>query len=223
MDRSWKILVAVVVAAIVWFSWQRSQEESARALRVRALAECFHSADFEPRSPLENVQSNFFRALAQLHQNVLEEPPPGFWRQTKPDASWYLDEALASLEVPNPERILIKTGMMNGYDDARAAGAFEQSAGREAMAAGREPPITKGSFAGEPLRIGWRVSPVLVPEIVNHPANFKLMPALAWGLQQERMDDTSAASAHELFKAGILSETGWKLVQAYQSDSKKND
>ena len=223
MDRSWKILLAVVVVAIIWFSWQKAQEESERGRRVRALADCFNQADYKPRSPRENVRANFFKALAQLHQNVADEPAADFLHRGKHDTTWYLDEALDPIPLPDPERLLLKNAIVNGYADARAAGAFDQAAGREAMAAGREPIITKGSFAGEPLRIGWRVSPVLIPEIINHPANFKLMPAVAWGLQQERIDDASVSAARELHQAGILSLAGWELVQGYHREARKKD
>jgi hypothetical protein len=223
MDRSWKILLAVLVAAVVWYSWQKSRIENDRALRVRVLAGYFNRDEFKQRGKREAVQSSFLKILGQVHQNVAEEPPPGFMNRTPRDASWYLDEALATLELPDQERQLLKSNLLNSYADARTAGAFDQSEGREALAAGREPVITRGTFAGEVLRIGWRVSPVIVPEIVNHPANFKLTPAVAWSLQQETINDASFGAARELFNGGVLSTAGWEVVEKAHRASKKND
>jgi hypothetical protein len=223
MDRSWKILFAVVLAAIVWYSWKKSRIETDRALRVRMLAGYVNRDEFKQRAQPDTVQASFFKILAQMHQNAADEPPPGFMNRTPHDAAWYLDEALRSLDFPEPERLLLKSNFLNSYSDARLAGAFDQSDSREALAAGRGPTISRGTFAGEPLRVGWRVSPVLVPELLNHPANFKLMPGIAWSLQQERIDDASYGAAREIFGGGVLSTPGWEAVQRYHRDSKKND
>ena len=144
MDRLWKILLAAVVVAIIWFSWQKSQEESGAGPARPGAGRMFQPQRLqEPRSPPDNVRAGFFRALAQLQQNVSAEPPPGLLHRSAHDASWYLDEALAPLEVADAERTLIKAAMINGYNDARTAGAYDQSVGREAMAAGREPTMTR--------------------------------------------------------------------------------
>lgn len=224
MTNLFKLLGLLTLAAIVYVSWRIKDMEDSRAQRVAALADCFNRPDFSPKSPRRAARSSFLRALSTLHKNLAQEPEETWYNNFRADAQWYLDQATAHLEINDTERTLIHNAILHAYSDARQFGVLSTSDGRQALAAGDEPRIPGGMFTGEPLRIGYRLSPVLAPEVINHPANFVLQPALAWGLQQDRLDQAGISAAQEFQRAGILSASGWETVESYRlaAERKKN-
>lgn len=220
MIRIFQFLALLSVAALIYISYAKKEETDARALRVKELAECFHREDFHRHASPKTVQKAFLRAIYLLHQNVKEEPPPRMWQDVRPDVHWYLDEALKDFPAPDNELSLIKSSLLNALSDAQRLGLLSDPVSRDQLAKGELPLIASGPFEGEPLRIGWHISPVLIPEVVNHMANFVLQPALAWGVQQDRMDDTSFATAKRFYAAGVLSNEGFALAQSYHEASR---
>lgn len=224
MTNPLKIIGLLAIAAIVYVSWWVKDMEDSRASRVAALAECFDRKDFAPGSPRQASRSAFLRAIAVLHKNLALEPDETWYNNFRADVHWYLDHATAHLEIGDTERTLIQNAILRAYYDARQYGVLSTREGRQALAVGDAPQVVHGLFTGETLRIGYRLSPVLVPEVINHPANFLLQPALAWGLQQDRLDQEGMTAAQEFQRAGILSPSGWETVESYRlaADRKKN-
>lgn len=215
MIRFFQFLAIVSVAALIYIAHAQKVDRDARALRVEELAACFKKEDFHRHAPSGAAGKAFLRAVYLLYKNVEDEPPPKVWQEFRADLHWYLDEALKEFPAPDNELNLLKSSLVTAHGDASRMGLFTDPDGRGALASGDLPIIASGLFAGERLRVGWRLSPVLIPEATNHMANFVLQPAIAWGLQHDRLDDVSFDTAKRFRAAGLLNEESFALAESY--------
>lgn len=203
----YRTFLLLVVAGISIFSVLKHNEKRDRTMRVQDLSDCFEPREFAPGQPLPPVRTRFYQAILHLHQALLAERSLGWWRDKEITLDWYVREALQNADVTSEEASLIGTALQNAYFELQRHGTLAMTEGREQLARGREPVATEGLFAGDPLVIGYLVSPVVLPQLGNHPANFILQPATAWALQQDVPDESAIGHARRFQSAGILPES----------------
>jgi hypothetical protein len=200
----YRTFLLLVVAGISIFSVLKHIEKRDRDMRVQDLSDCFQPREFAPGQPPQAVRTHFYQAIAHLHQAQLAERSLGWWRNKEITLDWYVREALKNADVGSEEASLIGTALQNAYYELQRHGTLAFTEGREQLSRGREPTATEGLFAGDPLVIGYLVSPVVLPQLGNHPANFILQPATAWALQQDVPDVSAIGHARRFESAGIL-------------------
>jgi len=201
--RSFLILIVV---AITWVSILKHTESRDRTIRVQDLQDCFQRREFAPTQPPAAVQAHFLQTLVRLHEADQIERSLGWWRNKEISLHWYIQEALKSLEASPEENSLIGQALQNAYFELQKHDALALAESREELKRGRLPKCTEGLFAGDPLVIGFLVSPVIVPQVRNHPANFVLQPATVWALQQDVPDPSSLGLVRQFKAAGIVPE-----------------
>lgn len=224
--RSFLILL---VAGIAWFSFLKHVEARDRQTRVQDLAECFQRREFDHHQPPEAVQGHFWRALASLHEFQQAERDLGWWRKQDISVNWYITEALRGLGTNDEEASLISRALENAHFELQRHGILANEESREKLKRGQPPIASEGLFSGDPLVIGYLLSPVLVPDARNHPGNFVLQPATVFALQQDVPDSSTLNMTHQFHTAGVvpaavLEEITRKLTPDRASDPEaKND
>ena len=199
--RSFLILL---VAGITWFSYLKHVEARDRKTRVQDLAECFQRREFASTQPPPAVQTHFWQALAYLDEAQRAERSLGWWRKKDISVNWYLNEALKGLEATDGEASLISRALENAYFEVQRHGVLVSQEGRDQLKQGQPPDTTVGLFSGDPLVIGFLVSPVLVPQLRNHPGNFVLQSATVFALQQDVPDSSTLNLARQFYSAGLV-------------------
>jgi len=200
----YRTFLVLVVVTISWFSYQKHVESRDRSIRVQDLRDCFQRREFAPTQPPAAVQAHFFQALVRLHEAMLAERSLGWWRNKEINLDWYIHEGLAELEANPEEASLIGRALQAAYYDLQRNDVLALSDSRESLLRGRPPHATHGIFDGDPLVIGFQISPVIIPHLRNHPANFVLQPAPVWALQQDIIDAGNLGLVRQFHNAGLI-------------------
>lgn len=205
----YRTVFILVVAGITWFSYLKHTEGRDRAIRVQDLRDCFDRRDFAPGQPSKQVQTRFLHAVARLHEAQLAERSLGWWKTNDISLNWYIDEGLKGLEASKEELSLIGRALQNAYFELQRQDALALSESRDHLKAGKLPLATQGLFAGDPFLIGNLLSPVVLPQLRNHPGNFILQPAPVWALQQDLIETSQLGTVREFVTAGVLPESAF--------------
>ncbi len=218
-----------LLGAIVWYSYVKHIESRDRSVRVQDLRDCFERRSFAPGVPPQNVQKSFMQALVRLHESMLSERTLGWWRNKEITLEWYLEAAIAGLEANDTEASLIRRALQQAYYELQRQDQLEDYDLREKIRGGKPPVCTQGNFVGDALVVGFHVSPVIVPQLRNHPGNFVLQPATVWALQQDIVEKTDFGMIREFHNAGLLPNdfvealTEQHFPKKRQSGDEKND
>jgi hypothetical protein len=202
----YRTILVLMVAGIVWFSMHKHAEERDRSVRVQNLRECFERREFAAQAAPQRVRTHFFTALVRLDEALKAERVLGWLRHQEISVDWYVNQALEGSAGSSEEASMIGTALQNAYHEVRRHDILALPAERDRLLSGSEPTATAGLFAGDPLVFGYRVSPVIVPELRNHPANFILQPQTAWAMQQDIVDSSTVSIVRQFHTAGILSK-----------------
>jgi hypothetical protein len=223
MDKFWKIVFIIAVLVAAYATWEKRNSDHQQRSRVRQLAALLKREDFQVNTPPEVMQQNFFKLLAMLH--VLDRPERGhFLAFSQPrDTRWYLDEAAALNEFDEAEARLIADSIQEAMAECATTGVFEDPGNLEVMEQGKPATLVKGPFAGEKFRIGFRVTPVAAAEVLNHPANFVLLPATVWALQPDKLGQTSMSFVHDLRDAHLLEPAAVRRIDEAWKAAQKNN
>lgn len=213
MTYIYRTFLILLVAGLAWFFYQKHAERTARDLRVQDLRDCFERREFSAALPPKDVETHFLQALVKLHESQLAERSLGWWKTKDRGLSWYIDEALKALEASKEETSLIARSLQNAYNELQNQDALALKENRELLTKGKLPAATLGHFAGDPLTIGFLVSPAIVPKLRNHPANFIIQPTTVWALQQDVIDSNSLGAVREFANAGIVPEATFKELR----------
>jgi hypothetical protein len=226
----YRSILILVVAGITWFSYQKHTEARDRATRVQDLLDCFHRRELAPAQPPQEVQRHFMQALVRLHECQQAERSLGWWKSKEISLNWYIDEGLKSLEAGPEESQLIGRALQNAYFELQRHDALALAESRERLKQGHPPLCTVGPFAGDPLLIGFQLSPAVLPQLRNHPANFIFQPATVWALQQDVIEPSNLGLVKQFYAAGLISEPVFQeLIERVSpprptpSTAKKND
>jgi hypothetical protein len=209
----YRSIFVLVVAAITWFSYVKHIEGRDRTTRVQDLRDCFERRDFSPGQPSKAVQTGFLQAVARLHEAQMAERSLGWWKTKDISLNWYIDEGLKELEASQEESSLIGRALQNAYFELQRQDALALSESREKLKTGTIPQATEGLFAGEALVIGYQLSPVVLPQLRNHPGNFVIQPATVWALQQDLIETSALSAVREFVTAGVLPESAYTTLR----------
>lgn len=215
-------LIAFVVG-ISWFSWLKHTEKRDRTIRIQDLRECFQRREFAPNQPPEPVRTHFLQALVKLHESQQAERSLGWWRTKDVSSDWYVHEALQGLDATDSEISLIGLALQNAYFELQRQDALALQESRDLLRRGQPPLCTRGLFAGDTLVIGYQLSPVVIPDLRNHPANFILQPATVWALQQDVLESSNLALIRQWHRAGLLSDAVLADLTTMLSPAPKSD
>ena len=205
----YRTFFVLVLAAITWFSYLKHIEGRDRATRVQDLRDCFERRDFSPGQPSTQAQTRFLQAVARLHEAQLAERSLGWWKTKDISLNWYIDEGLKGLDASKEEMSLIGRALQNAYFELQRQDALALSESRDQLKEGKIPKATEGLFAGDPLVIGYQLSPVVLPQLRNHPGNFVIQPAPVWALQQDLVETSQLGAVREFVTAGVLPESAF--------------
>jgi len=225
----YRTFLILVVAGLAWFFYQKHTERTERDLRVQDLRDCFEPREFAASRPPADVQTHFLQALVRLHESQLAERSLGWWKTKDRGRTWYIDEGLKALDTGKAETELLSRALENAYIELQRQDALALQENRDLLAKGKLPAATQGLFAGDPLTIGFLISPAIVPELRNHPGNFIIQPATVWALQQDVIDSNSLGTLREFVNAGLVPETTLKALRdqisppSPASTAEKND
>ncbi len=224
MTWFWRIVFFSMVAVGLYAWLGKRNAEQQRLARGQEMADFFarQTLDFKDDSAV--VEKNFFRALSFAHQ--YHDPKPPLHIGTPPDNGWrpLLEKTLTERSYDQDEIGLIVDSLEKGLAVCSQYRIWDDPASIDSLDGGTSPTIESGTFAGERLRIAYRISPVIAPQARNHPANFRLVPASVWALQPDRLDLDSYRFSDRLHAARILDgdakaaiATRWDAIQKKNS------
>lgn len=225
----YRTVLILLIAGISWFSYVKHVETREREVRLQDLRECFQRREFAPTQPPQAVHTRFLQALVRLHEAQQAERSLGWWRNKEISLNWYIDESLKELEASPDEASLIARALQNAYFELQRQDALALAESRERLKLGQPPVCTEGIFAGDPLVIGFQLSPVVLPHLRNHPANFVLQPATVWALQQDVIEAPTLGLVRQFHSAGLVPDDVFKDLterlapRPATSTAKKND
>ncbi|MFN0126374.1 MAG: hypothetical protein ACKV19_06790 [Verrucomicrobiales bacterium] len=150
------------------------------------------------------MHKGFMQALVRLYESLDAERTLGWWRNKEISLDWYLEEAVKELDTNEKEASLIRRALQQAYFELQRHRQLVEPEQREAILNGKPPVCTQGNFVGEPLRIGYQLSPVMIPQLRNHPGNFVLQPATPWALQQDIVEQANFGVIRQFHAAGVL-------------------
>ncbi|MGI8605031.1 MAG: hypothetical protein ACR2OZ_18830 [Verrucomicrobiales bacterium] len=223
MDRFWKAVCAVAILIAIYVAFEQRSAQKIRKARVQQMAALFDRGDFDVKAPQEMVHHSFYRALWLLNEFRKPEVSRLFARASAKEPAWYLEEALAAKGYGDVEKRLISLSLQEAIEDCEAAGVFADEVNAAALESGEAPVAIQGPFAGERLRIGYLVTPLAAIELINHPANLKLLPATVWALQLDRLDQTALGVARDFRDARVLDPAVMQRLEETWKTSQKNN
>ncbi len=218
MDRAWKLIGLIILAVAAYAAWEYKAIETDMQRRVTAVAEQLDPELWDYRRTPRQSSAAFLRAIVTVHQATQPNRARVFFGSRTQKAEWFIDAALEKRQTTPMAKQLVRSALLEAIDDCDEWGILDSTTGNAALERGDEPEIVAGAFSGLKAKVGWHVSPVVAPEVINHPANFTLQPEPVWAVQQDRLDGESFQHAQGLHGANILDELAWIRVQAYWKD-----
>jgi hypothetical protein len=197
-----KVLLLIIVAGGLFYWWSKEQSSAEYDRQVGALATTLDRRFVSPATPAAQAEAMFLRAMVILsdYRTLLARGRIRTGEET------YLKDVLAAAGFTSDAEIsLIAKSLQANLGICQQMKIIPEPEGTQALLTGQAPVIRAGSFKGDTLVIGRRLSAVLAPDLANHPANYAFIPASASALvwPYTLSDDTLRAAA-EFKTRGLL-------------------
>jgi hypothetical protein len=133
-------------------------------------------------------------------------------RQDKAQPTKVIDAALINVGVTNKAIAdLTKGALLRNHKIATSLGCFDK-VGLEEMRRGKSPTVQRGRYRGDELSVDHIIPRSLVPELDNVIANLELLPLKVNQSKNAKMGQRQRALADSLYRAGLLSRSGYNVV-----------
>lgn len=123
------------------------------------------------------------------------------------------DQALAAVRMKGEGAALTRDALLRNLTIAERLGCLDE-AGMADLRKGQSPTIRRGPYAGQELTVDHVIPRAVCPELDNVIANLEFLPARLNSAKGARIGDRQLDVARKLHRAGLLSATGLKVVQA---------
>jgi hypothetical protein len=204
------LFVALAMGAGVYW-WTKEQARVEYDRQVGALATTLDRRMADPMSPSGQADALFMRSLVILSDfRDLKQR-----ERLEADETNFLNDALSAAGYNNPSEIgAISRNLRENMTVCQQLKIFGDGSGSQAMLTGQAPVIQSGSFKSESLVLVRRLSPQLAPEVVNHPANFALVPASAADLIWPfTVNNQVLQTASDLKTANVLDTASYDIIR----------
>jgi hypothetical protein len=130
------------------------------------------------------------------------------------DPGAVLDEA-AKLNntAGTPYAGFVRWGLLENLKIAKELGLLTPE-GMAELKRGKSATITKGQYTGQEAEADHTIPRAVCPELANQVMNLELMPASLNRAKSDKVTERAKFFAKELYDAKLLSEEGWKRVEA---------
>ena len=197
-----KVLLLIIAAGGLFYWWSKQQTSAEFDRQVGALATTLDRRFVSPATPAAQAEAMFLRAMVIFadYRTLLARGRIRTGEET------YLKAVLtAAGYTSDREMALIAKSLQTNLGICQLMKIIPEPDGTQALLTGQAPLIRAGSFKGDTLAIGRRVSAALAPDLANHPANYALIPASAAALIWPFTLSDETLRAAEDFKAqGLL-------------------
>jgi hypothetical protein len=176
-----RVLLILILIGVGSYYWKRQQSSAEYDRQVGALASALDRRFLAGTTPPAQAESMFRRALVILsdYRSMVTRGRIGTG-----EIAYIKDALTAAGYTSDSEITLISRSLRENLTLCEQMKISGGSEGISTLLTGQDPLIRAGSFKGDTLIVGRRVPPALVPDLVNHPANFALTPsapaALIW-------------------------------------------
>lgn len=207
-----KLLLLAVAAGGGFYWWQQEQNRAEYERQVGAMSTTLDRGLANPLAASDQSEALFLRSMIILSdfRNLKNNG------RLEADESTFLNDALTAAGYNNSQEIgLISRNLRDSLNTCMQLQIFGDGSGSQALLTGQAPLIHAGPFKDEPLVIMRRLPPQLAPEMVNHPANFSLVPApVANMIWPYTVDDSLLNTANSLKQANLLDAASWEAIKA---------
>lgn len=202
-----KVLVVLGALGGLFYGVERERARGEYARQVGALAEVLDRRQASAEVPGAEAEARYLRALV-IYADYRQLRHAG---RVSAGEDGYLREALAAAGYGSEGEIgMVVRGLRENLGVCLAMKVWDE--GGPGLWAGGEPVIRAGPFAGDTLAVRRRLAGELAPDLMNHPANFALVPSLAGALMWPLVLEEESLRAVEEFRAqGMLDA---KVAQA---------
>jgi len=207
-----RVILILIIAGTGIYFWMKQQAQVEYDRQVGALASCFDRRFLSPDMPSAQAESMFRRALVVFadYRGLVDRG------RVNPSEMDYLRDALGQAGYTSDYEIsIISKSLRDNLAVCDRAKIISEPEGLQSLLSGQTPLIRGGPSKGDTLVIGRRVPPALAPEVINHPANFAMMPSAAAALMWPYTLSDATMSAINEFKTLSLidSKTAADLKQ----------
>ena len=197
-----RVLLVLLLVGTGIFFWIRQQSRGEYERQVGALAATLDRRYLSPTTPAAQAEAMFLRSLVILsdYRSLADRGRVRTGEET------YLKETLAAAGYSSEAEIaLVSKSLRHNLTLCQQMNIVSDPEGTQALLTGQAPVIRAGSFKGDSLVLGRRLSAVLAPELANHPANYALLPASAAALIWPfTLSDATLAAASEFTAQNLL-------------------
>lgn len=206
-----KILFLALAACGGLYWWRQEQSRAEYDRQVGALATTLDRRLANPLSPSEQTDALFLRSMVILSDfRDLKQK-----ERLDADETTFLTDALQAAGYNNPGEISsITRNLKDNFSVCVQLKIFGDGSGSQSMLTGQSPVIHAGPFTNETLVLVRRLPPQLAPEVVNHPANFALVPAPAADLiWPYTVNDHALRTATDLKAVNVLDAASFEAIK----------
>ncbi|MDB6133131.1 MAG: hypothetical protein JWM59_1374 [Verrucomicrobiales bacterium] len=206
-----KILFVALASGAGVYWWTKEQARVEYDRQVGALATTMDRRMADPMSPSGQADALFMRSLVILADfRDLKQR-----KRLEADETDFLNDALSAAGYNNPSEIgAISRNLRENITVCQQLKIFGDGSGSQAMLTGQAPVIQSGPFKSESLILVRRLSPQMAPEVVNHPANFALVPDpaadLIWPFT---VNNQVLQTAADLKTANVLDTASYDIIR----------
>lgn len=197
-----KILLLVIAAGGLFYWWSKQQSSAEYDRQVGALASTLDRRYLSPGTPAPQAEAMFLRALVIFsdYRNLVTRG------RIRVGEDVYLKDSLNTAGYfSENESALVARTLRENLTLCQQMKVIGEGEGNQALLTGQAPIIRAGSFKGDTLVVGRRLSPVLAPDLANHPGNYALIPshsaALIWPFT---LSDATLRAAEEFKSLSLL-------------------
>lgn len=214
-----RIILFLLLAGGGIYYWMRTESQAEYDRQVGALASALDHRFLSAATPASQADAMFLRALV-IYSDYRTLVARG--RVHTGEETYLRDSLTAAGYTSDSEIILIIRSLRENLGQLESMQVISQNDSVPSLLDGHPPIIRAGSFKGDTLVLGRRVSPALALPVINHPANLALIPsnaaALVWPLN---FSDHTLATIEE-FKACNIIDARLAFDLAKRADQVRN-
>ena len=197
-----KLLLLALAAAGLVYWWTQHQSTVEYDRQVGALASTLDRRLHRKETPAPLAEAQYLRALVIFSDYRLLRDSA---RIRTPEDIYLIDALTAAGYTTEREISLIAKSLVTNLNLCQELQILPAPEGTAALLTAQPPLIPTGPFRGETLLLARSLHPVLVPDLVNHPANYTLIPASAAALTWPfTLTDYTLRTIQEFKSQGLL-------------------
>ncbi|CAN5242340.1 hypothetical protein BH23VER1_BH23VER1_12320 [soil metagenome] len=205
LDHFWKMVFILALCAAGIAYYFKNKEVASAHESLATLASLIDPKTNRPGTPLDEFESNVYRAIATLNLQIAEG---------RGSLEEILEQACEASGIPDRRAQQMRSSFRELLDSCRDAKVFDGPGGRnqKRLEVGRSPKITEGTFRGEHLVVAYKIPPIFAEEAARSFCNVMLVPESARALSDLGLAPDTVVTASILRNAGIISPTTFERI-----------